>query len=344
MPSTTIIRQLAISLALCNSALAQVVNGADYNKPNGGPPASFFAAASTMPVAALQAAAAKATKVPSLATYPVSQDKGAAKSTIHTDWASFSEGASISWVADMDVDCDGLNSGCQGNPDGQPQTNWGALSAYEVPFIVIPDKYLSANSGALPGNNIAAVICNGKMFYGILGDSNGDSPQVTGEASWLMARTCFPNEGLNGNNGHTGVDVTYIVFTGKNAVLPSSALTKNYITNFTTLRSMGDKLVNALVSNLGLSGTPPTKTTTRVTTTTTKPTSTASCSWAGHCLGASCSSDDDCADALVCTAGKCSVDGAATCSWEGHCEGASCSSDDDCSDDLYCKSGSCTAP
>lgn len=174
------------------------------------------------------------------------------------------------------------------------------------------------------------------MFYGILGDSNGDSPQVTGEASWLMARTCFPNEGLNGNNGHTGVDVTCmffsaialpalmqadIVFTGKNAVLPSSALTKNYITNFTTLRSMGDKLVNALVSNLGLSGTPPTKTTTRVTTTTTKPTSTASCSWAGHCLGASCSSDDDCADALVCTAGKCSVDGAATCSWEGHCEG-----------------------
>jgi chitosanase len=27
-----------------------------------------------------------------------------------------------------------------------------------VPFIVIPDKYLSANTGALPGNNLAAVI------------------------------------------------------------------------------------------------------------------------------------------------------------------------------------------
>jgi chitosanase len=50
------------------------------------------------------------------------------------------------------------------------------------------------------------------MFYGILGDSNGDSPQVTGEASWLMARTCFPSEGLNGNNGHTGVDVTCTFF------------------------------------------------------------------------------------------------------------------------------------
>ena len=49
---------------------------------------------------------------------------------------------------------------------------------------------------------------NGKMYYGILGDANGDSPQVTGEASWLMARTCFPNDDLNGNKGHTAADVT----------------------------------------------------------------------------------------------------------------------------------------
>ncbi len=29
------------------------------------------------------------------------------------------------------------------------------------------------------------------------------------------------------------------------------------------------------------------------------------CSWAGHCLGASCSTDNDCSDALVCKSGKC---------------------------------------
>jgi chitosanase len=46
------------------------------------------------------------------------------------------------------------------------------------------------------------------MFYGIYGDTDGDSPQVIGEASWLMARTCFPNDDLNGNSGHGGVDVT----------------------------------------------------------------------------------------------------------------------------------------
>ena len=46
------------------------------------------------------------------------------------------------------------------------------------------------------------------MFYGILGDSNGDEPQITGEASWLMARTCFPNDSLAGDKGHTESDVT----------------------------------------------------------------------------------------------------------------------------------------
>lgn len=49
---------------------------------------------------------------------------------------------------------------------------------------------------------------DGKMFYGIYGDSDGDDPEVIGEASWLMARTCFPNDDLNGNAGHGSVDVT----------------------------------------------------------------------------------------------------------------------------------------
>lgn len=46
------------------------------------------------------------------------------------------------------------------------------------------------------------------MFYGIYGDSNGDTPEVIGEASWLLARTCFPGENLNGNVGHSKADVT----------------------------------------------------------------------------------------------------------------------------------------
>lgn len=145
------------------------------------------------------------------------------------------------------------------------------------------------------------------MFYGIYGDSDGDTPQVIGEASWLMARTCFPNDDLNGNSGHGAVDVTCksqtrpsspsstnqvyqdILFTGNDAVLPSSALNKNYVTNFSTLRSMGDKLITALAKNLNLvsGGNPSTTLTTKVSTTTSTGTgsTSTSCSWAGHCIG-----------------------------------------------------------
>ncbi|CAK49178.1 uncharacterized protein An03g05260 [Aspergillus niger] len=272
-------------LALAGSVKAQSVDGSKYNSPSNGPPASYFAAATTLPVAALQSAAAKASSVPSKATYPVNTDDDSPKSTIHSDWVKFNQGAALSWVADMDVDCDGIDYKCKGNGDGLPETNWGALSAYEVPWIVIPDQFLTANEDLLPGNNVAAVICNGKMYYGILGDSNGDDPEVTGEASWLMARTCFPDDDLNGAEGHAEADVTCKPYT-------RSALNKNYITNFSTLRSMGDKLVGALASNLGL--------------TSSASGSTATCSWQGHCEGAICSTEDDCSDDLVCDSGKCS--------------------------------------
>jgi chitosanase len=115
------------------------------------------------------------------------------------------------------------------------------------------------------------------MFYGILGDTNGNDPQVTGEASWLMARTCFPDDDLGGNSGHAEADVTCkhpfiplqtnlaagqltrtdILFTGQNAVLPPSAVNEHYITDFGTLKFMGDRLVNALLVNLRLPGTTP---------------------------------------------------------------------------------------
>ncbi|OOF92028.1 glycoside hydrolase family 75 protein [Aspergillus carbonarius ITEM 5010] len=341
------------TLALAGSGMAQSVSGSDYNYPHAGPPASFFAASSTIPVAALKAAAAKASDVPAKATYPVNTNDDSPLSTIHSDWADFSEGASFSWVADMDVDCDGKDEACKGNGDGQSGTNWGALAAYEVPWIVIPDHFLKANTKALPGNNVAAVICDGKMYYGILGDSNGDDPEVTGEASWLMARTCFPDEDLNGDNGHVPADVTYIVFTGDDAVLPSSALNNNYVTNFSTLRAMGDKLVSALAANLGLSG----SSSGSGSSGSGSSGSSSSCSWSGHCAGATCSSDDDCSDDLTCKSGVCSsgstgskttlttsaATATATCSWSGHCAGATCSSDDDCSDALTCKSGVCSS-
>ncbi|KAE8416053.1 fungal chitosanase of glycosyl hydrolase group 75-domain-containing protein [Aspergillus pseudocaelatus] len=243
---------LTFYLTLGSFCLGNTADMSAFNNPDHGPPATDFAAADSLPISVLRAAAAAASVVPKDATYPFSLGSSE-KSTIHSDWLSFKEGAALSWVADMDVDCDGVNHKCEGNGDGQPQTNWGALSAYAVPYIVIPDRFLVANKDILLGNNIAAVICNGKMYYGILGDSNGDDPQITGEASWLMARTCFPKENLQGNNAHSSKDITYILFTGKGAVLPDNAMDKTYITDFGTLRTMGDKLVRALASNVDTS-------------------------------------------------------------------------------------------
>ena len=78
-------------LALFGTGLTQKVNGPDFNKPDGGPPGSYFAAGSSIPVAALQSAAAKAsTPVPD-GTYAINNDKGAKKVTIHSDWSKFDE-------------------------------------------------------------------------------------------------------------------------------------------------------------------------------------------------------------------------------------------------------------
>lgn len=77
--------------ALFGTGLAQTVDGSKFNKPDGGPPGSYFAAGSSIPVAALQSAAAKASTAVPDATYPTSHDKGAKQVTIHSDWTKFSE-------------------------------------------------------------------------------------------------------------------------------------------------------------------------------------------------------------------------------------------------------------
>ncbi|KAI9036564.1 glycoside hydrolase family 75 protein [Aspergillus affinis] len=262
---------VVLACALSHASAAVIPRGS----PKGTPKASDFAADSSIPIPKIQSAAAN-TNVQA-AIYPLSQDNQGTKSAIYKDWSGFKK-LTYMWIADMDVDCDGMDYRCKGNPDGLSTTNWGALSAYNVPFIVIPDDFMVANKDHLPGNNVAAVICNGKMYYGILGDSNGDTPLVTGEASWLMARTCFPDDNLDGNKGHSDPDVTYIVFTGKDAVLSSSAMNENYITNFGTLRSMGNKLVSDLASSLALhksgNSTTPSTTSGPTTTSTSHPTST----------------------------------------------------------------------
>jgi chitosanase len=82
---------LVASLALLGPTLAQSVDGSKYNNPTAGPPSSYFAAATSVPVAALNNAATKVSTAAQDATYPINNSGGAAKVTIHSDWSKFSE-------------------------------------------------------------------------------------------------------------------------------------------------------------------------------------------------------------------------------------------------------------
>lgn len=70
---------------------------------------------------------------------------------------------------------------------------------------MIPESFFQKEK--VPKNALSAVVCDGKLFYAIMGDTDEDKPQVIGEASLLLAKTCFPNERLNGGTGHDALDV-----------------------------------------------------------------------------------------------------------------------------------------
>jgi hypothetical protein len=65
------------------------INGADYNHPSSGPPASWFAAATSLPASQIASAAAQASDVPADATYILGQGESQT-ATIYSDWSSFS--------------------------------------------------------------------------------------------------------------------------------------------------------------------------------------------------------------------------------------------------------------
>ncbi|EKD17627.1 uncharacterized protein L3040_006748 [Drepanopeziza brunnea f. sp. 'multigermtubi'] len=274
-------------------------------------------------------------------------------------------------LADMDIDCDGIQNGpgndgrCGSSDDTQAHTSFedtvagynkgvSGLNAFIHTYVVLGN--VGTNAGFVnydPRANgvrelsLVAVVCgNGKMFYGIWGDENGDDgPRaVIGEASISMATLCYGASAVNGNSGHDETDVLYIAFTGAAAVPGANGAKWNAAsaTEFeASLGTLGDTLVKRITA---------TGITTSKTTSAAPPTAT--CSWSGHCLGAACATADDCSDDLVCTGGKCatltgptvttsSTIPAATCSWSGHCLGATCVTGDDCSDDLVCVGGKC---
>jgi hypothetical protein len=150
-------------------------------------------------------------------------DKGLA-----LDVSMYKCGGAVYWKADMDVDCDGIQTPpCDTDKTGQPQTSIvddapnGDVDPTKLPYFVIPlgspetDWYKSAG---IELGQVGAVIYKGSVRYGIFADEAGGA--FIGEASYAMCQLflgkgtggvdpCDPNEG-----GIDPADVTYVTFTG----------------------------------------------------------------------------------------------------------------------------------
>jgi len=181
-----------------------------------------------------------------LATFPATPDSGN-NVKILGDWQDLDGVSAIHYIADMDVDCDGVDENCPNNPDGQSATSFGDLDASKVPFYVIPLKFHQDQADKIKANALGAIVCNGKMFYGIFGDEDADDPQVIGEASLLMAQTCFPDDGLDGGTGHSTLDVLYIIFGDQ---VPDGVGEETIDIN--ALKTLGDQQAKKLAAALGV--------------------------------------------------------------------------------------------
>ncbi|KFY30845.1 hypothetical protein V493_01614 [Pseudogymnoascus sp. VKM F-4281 (FW-2241)] len=267
-------------------------------------------------------------------------------------------------LADMDIDCDGIinspysDGRCEASQDTQPQSSYiDLIKGYNVgikdvdsyihSYVVLGNYADEGTSGyttfhptdyGIEPLSIVAVVCNNKLFYGVWADQNGDDgPPMIGETSLAIATLCYGKENIDGDHGHSELDVLYIAFPGSDAVPGAkganwkASTAKAFQDSLTT---QGNKLIQRIGGGGGGGPSP---------TTTGGGGPAPTCDWAGHCEGSSCKTNDDCSDPWACVNGKCGMDpnGSTPCDWEGHCEGASCGSNDDCSDPWACISGKC---
>jgi hypothetical protein len=129
-------------------------------------------------------------------------------------------GSAFFWKADMDIDCDGVQtSHC--NPTADPwyqnqtsfQTSKGKpFQADSTHYFVIPlpsSRFDYSSSGIKPGS-VAAIIYQNTVVYAVFADEGPDN--IIGEASYATAKAL----GIDPDPATGGVDsgVTYIVFPG----------------------------------------------------------------------------------------------------------------------------------
>lgn len=146
---------------------------------------------------------------------PYAKDQGG---TSNIDICDLSN--AVFFTADMDIDCDGKSTSvCNHSTDASYQSSTAGvdshgkpLDASTLPYIVVPgasSRWSYRNSNIKMGS-VAAVIYNGKIEYGVVGDVGPQA--IVGEASYAMAKRLGINP--NPSSGGVGSGVTYIVFKG----------------------------------------------------------------------------------------------------------------------------------
>lgn len=146
---------------------------------------------------------------------PYAKDQGGASNISICDLPN-----AVFFMADMDIDCDGKPSAvCNRSTDASYQSSTAAvdshgkaLDAAALPYVVVPgvsSRWSYKQSGIKMGS-VAAVIYNGKIEYGVVGDVGPTA--IVGEASYAMAKRL----GINPNPSTGGVSsgVTYVIFKG----------------------------------------------------------------------------------------------------------------------------------
>jgi hypothetical protein len=153
----------------------------------------------------------------------------------------------VSWVADMDIDCDGRTTAhCPGtgaNRDPSYQNDTAVHTSGGAPLASELDKYVVIpmnNAGPFSPGAVVAVIYGSKIAYAVFGDTGPSD--IIGEGSYALASALgIPPSPANG--GVLGNTVTYLAFTGAGAV-PAD------IENATAVAALGEKLVQQfLVDN-----------------------------------------------------------------------------------------------
>lgn len=130
----------------------------------------------------------------------------------------------VSFVADMDVDCDGLGGNPFHDPYFQPDTRLHVhgrpLHAELVPFVVVPPVVLEKTKGKVLGALCKVTnIDNGKCCLAVVGDSGPRSKVGEGSPALCEALGLSPNP----NNGGTSDKIIkYEVMVGEPATIQIS--------------------------------------------------------------------------------------------------------------------------